>query len=80
MNIMGNQALLEKFAELLEMPPGSLTGAERLADLEAWDSLAVMSFMALADEHCGVTVAPKSIAACQTVNDLLALAGGPVSA
>jgi acyl carrier protein len=80
MEIMHKEAFLEKLAELLEMAPRSLTGAEQLSDLESWDSLAVMSFIALADEHFGVAVAPRQIAACKTVNDLAALAGAAVSA
>lgn len=64
----------------MELAPGALNGSEALAGLESWDSLAVMSFIALVDEHCGSTVAPKQIAACRTVNDLVTLAGCAVSA
>jgi acyl carrier protein len=77
---MEKAVFLEKLSEILELPPGSLTGSENLADLEAWDSLAVMSFIAMVDENCGMAVAPKQIAACKTVDDLLALTTGAVSA
>lgn len=70
---MPKEEFLRKLAELLELPPGSLTGPEALAGLENWDSLAVMSFMAMVDEQCGVAVAPKQLAACKTVDDLLQL-------
>jgi acyl carrier protein len=66
------QQFLNHLGELLETD-APLTGAERLQDLEAWDSLAAISFMAMADEECGVKVAPKDLARCATVDDLAAL-------
>ncbi len=42
-------------------------------NLDAWNSLAVIGFMSLANEHYGVIVSPKDIAASKTVDDLLAL-------
>jgi acyl carrier protein len=80
MNVeMKKEEFLAKLDELLELPDATLKGTEALKDLEAWDSLAVLSFIALVDEHCGITVAPKDIAACKTVNDLVALTGDKVS-
>jgi acyl carrier protein len=60
--------------ELFEMPAGALTGAEKLEELERWDSLAMMSYIALADEHYGVTLSPRKFLDCKTVNDLISLA------
>jgi acyl carrier protein len=77
---MDKAQFLAKLGEILELPPGSLTGAEHLSDLDGWDSLAVLGFIALVDEHCGITVAPKRIQDCKTVDDLLALTTGAVSA
>jgi acyl carrier protein len=77
---MQNAEFLALLDELLELPAGTLKGPEALESFEAWDSLAVLSFIALVDEHYGVTVAPKQIAACKTVDDLLGLANGSVSA
>jgi acyl carrier protein len=64
--------------ELVELPAATLKGPEALESLENWNSLAVVSFMAMADEHFGVTVGAGQIVACKTVNDLLALTGAPV--
>jgi acyl carrier protein len=61
--------------ELLELPAGTLKGPEPLSSLEGWDSLAVMSFIAMLDEHSGQTVSAKAIVACKTVDDLSRLAG-----
>jgi len=62
-----------KLDEMLELDPGSTQGSTRLADMEAWDSLAVMSFIAMADSDYGISLAAKAIAACRTVDDLVAL-------
>jgi acyl carrier protein len=71
---MNHDELLSEFQEILELPPGSLQGGERLSDLEQWDSLAMMSFIALANEKCGVTLSPRQLLGCQTVDDLMAMA------
>lgn len=77
---MKRSEFLALLDELFELPPGSLTGKESLADLEGWGSMAMISFMALADEHFGVTLSPRQFAECATVNDLVALAGDKISA
>jgi acyl carrier protein len=59
--------------ELLEVPAGSIAGETALKDLEAWDSLAVISFIAMVDSNYGLTLPAKRIAAAVTVNDLAAL-------
>ena len=74
---MSREEFLRKLSEILETDE-LLTGAESLADLEKWDSLAVLNFMALADESYNVTVSPKDIAACKTVNDLVVLTTGKI--
>ena len=60
--------------ELLELEPGSLQGHETLDSLEGWNSIAVISFMALVDEHFNLTLQPRQIAECKTVADLIGLA------
>jgi acyl carrier protein len=74
---MTKEQFLVQLDELLELPAGTLKGPEALETMEGWDSLAVLSFIAMVDEQAGVTVAPKAIVACQTVNDLFALTGAP---
>jgi acyl carrier protein len=61
--------------ELLELEPGTVKGSETLDSLESWNSLAVISFMALVDEHFGVSLQLRQIAACTTVADLTGLLG-----
>lgn len=69
---MDMQQLLLKLDEILELKPGTLKGDEQLADLEQWDSLAMMNFIALASER-GVALSPRQFTRCNTVNDLLML-------
>jgi hypothetical protein len=59
----------------LEMPERSLNGSEVLTDLEGWDSLAAVLFIALADEKAGVIVSGDQIGKARTLNELLALLG-----
>ncbi len=66
--------------EMLELDPGTLTGGEALEDLENWDSLAVISFIALVDEKLGLVVEGEKLVKAKTVADLLSLAGVAVPA
>ena len=59
--------------ELLELDNGTLQGHELLTDLDAWDSLAVIGFIALVDENCGKIIAPSKLVKAQTINDLIGL-------
>ncbi|PWC55771.1 hypothetical protein TSH7_16625 [Azospirillum sp. TSH7] len=77
---MDRNEFLLALDEMLELDPGTLTGDEALESLEAWDSLAVISFIALVDEKTGVVVEGEKLAKAKTVADLLALAGAPVAA
>jgi acyl carrier protein len=71
---MSREEFLNKIDETLELTPGTLQGPEKLDDYPLWDSTAMISFMALADEHNGSRLAPREIAKCETIDDLLALA------
>jgi len=77
---MTRSEFLAALDEMLELAPGTLTGAEVLDDLEGWDSLAVISYIALVDETVGKIVAGEDLARAKTVNDLVALAGEQVAA
>ena len=74
MSHMSHSDFLRRLEELLDMDADSLTGAERLENLERWDSIAVMGFLALVDEQCGVALSPKTVAECGTVDELCAAA------
>lgn len=65
--------------EILEAPSGTVRGSETLAELEGWDSLAVISFMAMVDERLGIGLALKNLEKCANVEDLVCLLGDAVS-
>lgn len=74
---MTHGEFLVDIGELLETD-SPLTGPEELSSLGSWDSVAVISVMAMVDEKLGITLDPKKIYACNTVDDLFALvSSGP---
>jgi len=72
---MNRQEFLAQLDEILELPSGTLTGAEPLSELEHWDSLAMLNVIALASDRCGLNLSPRKVAACSSVSDLARLAG-----
>jgi acyl carrier protein len=70
---MDAAAFVRKFENLLELDENSILVTTALADVPAWDSMAVLAFLDMADEEFGATPSPKAIAGCRTVQDLLAL-------
>jgi acyl carrier protein len=69
---MTRNEIMFELSELLETDT-PLNGSEVLSGLGEWDSLAVLSLMAMVDDKWGVTLAPKDIYTCTTVDDLVAL-------
>lgn len=76
---MTKKEFLSLFEEILEAAPGALTGAEPLQGLEGWDSLAVVSLIAMVDEQFGMTLSPKDIAKAGSIADLIGLLGDKVT-
>jgi len=70
---MNHQDFLAAMDTVLELPAGTLTGPEKLEDLENWNSLAMVEYIALADNN-GAKLSPRQIRDCDTVNDLARLA------
>jgi acyl carrier protein len=60
--------------EMLDLAPATLHGPERLEDFRLWDSMAMVTFMALADSNNGIRLEPRELGSCETVNDLLRIA------
>ena len=71
---MSRTEFLKALDELLQLPSGTLTGTEKLEDLENWDSVAMIEFIALADTNNQAKLAARELARCQTVSELLTLA------
>jgi acyl carrier protein len=66
--------------DLFEVDPGTLQGTERLADLEMWDSMTSLGFIALVDEKFNHIVSGDAISQSKTIDDLVALVGTHVHA
>ena len=76
---MEKVAFLQKLDEVMSLPKGTIRGDESLSSLKGWDSVALMSFIALMDEELEVRVTGRQVMQCQTVPELVALAGEKVS-
>ena len=72
---MKRKEFLVSFAEIVEIPAGTLNGTEDLDSLENWNSLAVISFIAFADERLGTAVSNAQLSNCKTVDDVARLLG-----
>jgi acyl carrier protein len=77
---MTRQEFLREFEGQLELPEGSLNDSQMLVDVDGWDSMAAVLFIALADEKCGVAISGNQIAKSKSVNELLLLLGDGVTA
>ncbi|MCP1241727.1 acyl carrier protein [Acetobacter lambici] len=71
---MTKAEFLEELAVVLDVPEGSLKGPEVLEELPEWDSLAVISFIALVDDKFNHVVSGDSLAKAVTIDDLVRLA------
>lgn len=76
---MEKAVFLEKLAEVMTLPRGTIRGDEALASFKTWDSVALMSFIALLDEELEIRVTGKQVMQCKTIPELMALAGDKVS-
>ena len=72
---MTRDKFISEIENLLEVDAGSLTGEILLQNIQRWDSLAVVGFIAMVDENLGFTPSPKKIAESATIEDLMKIAG-----
>jgi len=64
--------------DILDLPIGTITGAEMLKDL-TWDSLAVVSYIAACNGLFGVVLSGDKVKATKSVTDLLGLVAAHVT-
>lgn len=69
MDLAKKLALIE---EALDVEEGSLTAETSLDNVEEWDSIAMLSLIAMLDEEFGSTITGKELKALKTVADILA--------
>ena len=68
---MDINAFIQEFEASIEgLGPGSVTPETRFQDLDQWDSLAVLTTIAMADAAFEVELTANEILACTTIRDL----------
>jgi acyl carrier protein len=70
---MDNRDFIDAFAALLEVPAERITDSFKMAAEAHWDSLALLSTMALIDKHYQRVVDPMAIQAAETFGELKTL-------
>jgi acyl carrier protein len=70
------------YTQLAEVIDTDVSNINPEAELEGlgWSSLAVVSFIAFADENFGMVLEPRKLATCKTIGDLIKLLDGKVAA
>jgi len=63
---------LDRFAETVMVDRQTISPTTTLRSLEAWDSMALVSVVALLDE-LGAKPTPGALEKCQTIGDIMAL-------
>ena len=71
---MTAENFIAKLAELMDTET-ALELSTKLADVEDWDSLSMVSFFSFCNTTLGKKISPEQIKAAQTVEDLFRLAG-----
>lgn len=66
---MTEELFLEKMADILDAED-DVTMDVVLADIEEWDSLSVVSYVAMANTSCGKKVNVKDVREAVTIQDL----------
>ena len=64
---------------VIEAAPGTVKGTEVLTNLSAWDSLAVVGFIAALDKHLQTNVSARLVVEAKTIEDLARLVSGKLS-
>ena len=72
---MTTEEFINKLSELMDTD-AEINLSTKLADVEDWDSLSMVSFFSFCNSTLNRRVAPEQIKAAQSVEDLFKLAGG----
>ena len=71
---MSLEKFIENFEEAVEdIEPGSLTAETAYRELEEWDSLAVLTVIAMVDAEYNVRLKADALKSCETLEALFAL-------
>ena len=72
---MNKTEFINQIADILEIEPINLSGAEILEEIGNWDSLSIISFVAMVDTELKIIVDPEKLKNAKTINDLIELVG-----
>ena len=75
---MTKEEFMEEMEYILDLDE-SLGGVELstpLSEIEEWDSLSYVAFLAMANKATGRRISPAEVKAAETLQDLFELAGG----
>ena len=72
-------AFLSALAEMLELDSNQVTEVSVLKDLPNWDSMAIVSFIALTYSNLDTLVPAGDLVKCQTARDLINLFPGKIT-
>ena len=67
------EEFLDKLSEILDVAPSELAPSMELDGFETWDSLAAVSFTAMADVEYNKKLNAKTFSECTTIEDLYRL-------
>lgn len=74
---MSLEKFIEEFEEAVEdIEPGSLTAATKYRGLKVWDSLAVLTVIAMVDAEYDVRLKADTLKNCETLEALFAQVSG----
>lgn len=74
---MNQETFIQHFEEAIEgIEPGSVRMNTVMRDLAQWDSLAVLTTLAMVDAEYEVVISANELAECRTVEDLFQLVSG----
>lgn len=68
---MTNERKLELLAETMDVDVADLAENKSLSDIEEWDSVSAISFIAMLDDEFGKTISAGDLKRCKTVADLM---------
>lgn len=68
---MTDQEKMEELVDVFEMDLDEFTKETVLEDMETWDSVAVLSFIALMSEKFNKVLHASEVTVCKTVADLM---------
>ncbi|WP_339688744.1 acyl carrier protein [uncultured Parasphingorhabdus sp.] len=70
---MMNDKFNEELADTMEIEVSQLTKDYELEESENWDSMTIVTTIALIDEHFGKSIDGEKLADCKTLGDIYGL-------